>query len=369
MKFTCEKDDLVKCISVVQRAMPSRSTLSSLEGIYLEAADGMVNMRCSDMILTIDSHIQAAVERQGAIVMPGRLFSDLIRKLPGGQVCVDMDDAGTSVKISCGKAKMTLQGMHSSEYPDMDEAPKAKPLDIRQGDLKEMIGRTLFAVASDETKPILTGELIEISDGKFTVVALDGYRLAMRTQPLDGDVDDTSFVVPSKSLSEMAKLFEDDDSPARILIGGSNAVVDMGDTRISTRLLEGEYIKYKTIIPGERATRIRVDKTLLAESAERASLLAREGKNNLIKVNIDEETMAISANSEMGDVFEEIPIYMEGNQIRIAFNARYLTDVLHAIPDGEILMDFITNLSPCVVRPVEGDGFLYLVLPVRVYDN
>lgn len=369
MKFTCDKEDLVKCISTVQRAMPSRSTLSALEGIYIESKGEAVNMRCSDMVLTIDSSILANVEREGAIVMPGRLFSDLIRKLPGGDVCIDMDDSGTSIKITCGKAKLTLQGMNKEEYPAMEENQTVKPLDLRQGDLKEMISHTLFAVASDETKPILTGELIEISNGTFTVVALDGYRLALRRESLQSPSEDISFVVPSKSLSEISKLFEDDDSSASILVGNNNAVIDMGDTRITTRLLDGEYIKYSTIIPTDRNTRVRVNTAALANSAERASLLAKEGKNNLIKMNITEQSMTISANSEMGDVFEEIPIYMEGSNLRIAFNARYLTDVLHAINEEEILMDFITNLSPCVMRPVEGDKFTYLVLPVRLYDN
>lgn len=368
MRFTCDNEELVKCISIVQRAMPAHSPVSALEGVYVEATGQRVNMRCSDLHLTIDSSVPALVEREGAMVMPGRLFTELIRKLPVGAVCVDMDEEGTSAKITCDQARSTLQGMHRDEYPAQEEDPTLQPLDIRQGDLKEMISQTLFAVASDNNKPILTGELLEISDGCFRVVALDGYRLAMRTLHLDGQVDDISFVVPSKSLNEISKLFEDNDSPARMLVGEKSALVELGDTRIYTRLLEGEYVKYQSIIPNEHKTRVRVSKDVLAHSAERASLLAREGKNNLIRMNITEDMMTITANSELGDVFEEIPIYMEGNQLRIAFNARYLTDVLRAIQDEELLMDFITHLSPCIIRPVEGDAFLYLVLPVRLYD-
>jgi DNA polymerase-3 subunit beta len=199
------------------------------------------------------------------------------------------------------------------------------------------------------------------------MVALDGYRLAIRSEKLLKESTSASIVIPGRSLIEIAKLFEESDASASILIGDNLAIVDIGMSRIITRLLDGEYIKYKQVLPAEKATRVRVQSEELRSSVERASLLAREGRNNLIKIHIGDDKLTISANSEIGSVIEEVDVYMEGKELDIAFNARYLADVLKVINDEEILLDFNSSLSPCVVRPVSGDSFLYLIQPVRIY--
>ena len=364
MKLTCERDELILGVQTVQRAMPSKSTMAALEGVLLQAKDNLLRLTCSDAVLCIENAMPAMVQQPGSIILPGRLFAELVRKLPQGMVSIDTN--GLSTHIACGQSKMTLQGIDASEYPELPQIVDARPLEVKQSDLKNMIQRTSFAVAQDETKPILQGELMEIEGDKITLVALDGYRLAMCTQTLMKADATVHFVVPGKTLSEIAKLFEDGDANASICYSASQAVVDMGATRITTRLLEGEYINYRQILPTERKTRVRIRTEELFDAVERASLMAREGRNNLIRLEVGESKLSITANSEIGNAFEEVPVYMEGRALNIAFNAKYLSDVLRVVKEDEILLDFISELSPCVIRPVEGDEFLYLVLPVRI---
>lgn len=365
MKFIAQRDDMIRGIAIAQRAMPARSTLSALEGIYMEAREGGVMFKCSDMVLCIETLIEAQVSEKGALVLPGRLFSDIVRKLPEGAVKVEMGD--NQIRIECGTARMNLAGMDPSEFPQMPGVPESKPIEIDQGEFRDLVRGTLFAVAVDDTKPILTGGLLEVSGEGIAMVALDGYRLALRKGKLLKTADAKSFVMPSKSLSEIAKLFEENEASVSIYEGAGQALIDMGMTRITTRLLEGEYIKYGQILPSEHTTRVRAERQTLLECIERAALLAREGKTNLVKLKIKEDVMAVTANSEMGSIYEEVPVATEGKELDIAFNHRYLTDVLKAMDEEDITLDFMSALSPCVIRPSEGESFLYLVLPVRTY--
>ena len=248
MKFVCERDDLNKAIATVQRAMPSKTTMNILEGIYVSAKGGTLKLICSDLILCIESLIPADIKKEGAFVFPGRLFSEIVRKLPEGQVKIEVEK-NNSVKIESQNTFMTLQGMDAAEYPKMAPSDDSRPLEIKQRDLKEMIMQTHFAVAADDSKPILTGELIEVDDDAVTMVALDGYRLAIRKEKLLKKSKPESFVIPGKSLMEIAKLFEENDASASISLSASQAIVDIGMSRIITRLLEGEYIKYKQVLP------------------------------------------------------------------------------------------------------------------------
>jgi len=232
--------------------------------------------------------------------------------------------------------------------------------------LKDMIRQAVFSVAADESKPILTGALIEVEDDDINLVALDGYRLALRREKLHRKHNSNRFVVPGRTLSETAKILSDEDSMISIYTGSNQALIDLGYTRIATRLLEGDFIKYRQILPQEHTTAATVSTLELLEGIERASLLAREG-NNLIKISVQENKFVITSNSEIGTAYEEIEVKMEGKQLDIAFNAKYFVDVLRNLDDEQIMLNFNTNISPCVVRPVEGERFLYLILPVRVF--
>ncbi len=366
MFIQCNCQELSSALSTVQRALPSKSPMPALEGILVKAQEQTVSFLCSDLAMSIQSTVFCTVEEPGSIVLPGRIFGELIRKMPPMET-ISLQTEGLKVLLRCGQSQYHLQGMDAAEYPQMPPMTGARPLELKQSALKNMIQKTSFAVALDETKPILTGELLEIQSDCVTLVALDGYRLALCKEPLLKDTVPVNFVVPGKSLSEIAKLFEDSDVPASISIGDTQALVEMGQTRIITRLLEGEYINYRQILPTDRQTRIRIDTRLFLEAVERASLLARDSRNhNLIRLKMEEDHILLTAQGELGNAAEKLPIYLEGKPLSIAFNAKYLLDVLRVVKEEEILLDFISGLSPCVIRPLEGDQFLYLVLPVRL---
>ena len=231
-----------------------------------------------------------------------------------------------------------------------------------------MIQKSIFAVATDETRPILTGALFEIEEKQVDMVCLDGYRLAVRKGSISIE-NSLKVVIPGKTLNEISRIMDDDDKKISMIINDTHVLFDMGYTRIISRLLSGEFINYKQIIPEEYKTRIKLDTKLFSNCIERASLLAREEKNNLIKLNIQEDKLIITSNSKIGQAYEELPIVMEGKELTIAFNARYILDILHVIDDQEVCIDFITNTSPCVFRPLEGDNYTYLLLPVRIFGG
>ncbi|MBQ9988141.1 MAG: DNA polymerase III subunit beta [Clostridia bacterium] len=364
MKLTCEREALSQCVQIVQHALPSRALQQILEGIYLQAKDNCLILRCSNGVLNITSKIPAFVSKEGAIVLPGRLFCEFVRRLPQGMVTIEKDEL--TARLACGSMDTSLQGMNANEYPQIAEMEDARSFSINQDILKKMIQRTSFAVAQDESKPILTGEMVEIERGNINFVALDGYRLAIATETTDENMLSMRYVVPGRSLSEIAKLIGDSQDPVSLSFTKQSASVQIGDTNITTRLLEGEYINYKQILPAQWQTRIQINVNELLDAVDRASLIAREGKNNLIKMDIREKELVIMANSESGCIVENIPVEVEGKPLSIAFNAQYISEMLRATRQDEVYMDFISNLSPCIIRPLESEEFLYLVLPVRI---
>ncbi len=365
MKITCDQEDLIKSVLTVSRAMPSRSPMEILEGIYVKASKDSVQLRCTDTIMSIEDTLPAMVMEQGEIVLPGRLFAEIVRKLPQGIVSLDVLE--TTVRISCGASKMVLQGIDAQTFPVLPVIENSKPLLIKKNDLKNLIHQTNFATAVDETQPILMGELLEADEKGITMVALDGYRMAIATLPPVSEAVSMRAVLPGKALNEMEKIFDDGTGEAKISLGSTQAAVEIGQTTIVTRLLEGDFINYKQILPQTRQTRIGINTMMFADAVERASLLAREGKNNLIKLEINEQAMVVSANGERGNTTEEVEVtMMEGKALTIAFNAKYLLDVLRVIKDEEILLDFISDRSPCVVSPTKGKAYQFIVLPVRI---
>ncbi len=366
MRFTCEVSDLVGALGIVTRAIAARSTTPILEGVHVSTQDDGLTLTCTDLALGIETHIDAEVTEPGAAVLPGKLLSEIVRKLPDGRLSVKLSETNVA-SLSCAGSRTTLSGMSGEEYPSLPDIGEAKTIALPQSALREMINRTTFATATDETRPILMGCLVEADGTELTVVALDGFRMALRKESFGSALPKLSAVVPGKVLNEISKILGDTDEPVTLQWGASYLKCDMGRTRVVARLLDGEFIRYRQILPTEWATRVVVSRSDLETAMERASLMAREGKNNLVKLHIEGETMLLTSNAELGDVREELSIHFEGKEIDIAFNVRYLLDTMRAIEDENIVLKFNTNVSPCVVAPTFGDKFVYLALPVRVF--
>jgi DNA polymerase-3 subunit beta len=369
MKFTCSQNKFMDVVSTVQKAVSGRTNMPILEGILIETKKDVLKLVATDLALGIETHMEANIIEEGSIVIPARLLSEILRKLPDAEMEVSTQP-NNSVRIACLNSIVTIQGFAPDEYPALPEIDEDHPVEVSSLLLTDMIQETIFAVAIDEARPILTGALLEISGKDAVMVCLDGYRLALRKGLLETAHEGQGMkaVIPGKSLSEIAKIIPKEDQKLSITVSDRHVLFDLGYTRIISRILEGEYINYSQIIPEGYKTRVKVDTRILTASIERASLIAREGKNNLIKLLIQDQKIIITSNSESGQVYEEIPVLLEGKDLEIAFNARYFMDMLKVIDDGEICLDFTTSVSPCVVRPIEGSKYTYLLLPVRIYN-
>ena len=357
----------MESILTVQSAVSTRSNIPALEGILIETENDVLKLAGSNLNLSIENHMEATIQKKGSVVVPARLLTEIVRKLPDAEIDFSVL-ANNNVKITCLNSIVTLQGFSADEYPALPDITENQPIEITKTLLIDMIRQTTFAVAVDEARPILTGALLEVDGKDVTMVCLDGYRLALRRGVMDTPHDSVRVIIPGKSLGEIAKIMPEDDRKVSITISERHVLFDLGYTRIISRVLEGEYINYSQIIPEDYRTRVKVDTKILTSSMERASLIAREGKNNLIRLNIQDQKMMITSNSEAGQVYEEVPILLEGEELEIAFNARYFMDMLKVIDDPEIRLDFTTNVSPCVIRPIKDHYYTHLLLPVRIYS-
>lgn len=367
MRFSCDTNELNASLSIVSRALAARTPKPILEGILLESCEEGLRLICTDLALGIETTIPATFIEEGRVVLPGKLLCEIVRKLPGGQAEFTVG-ARLQTTIRCATFRTTITGFDPVEYPELPQVSGSE-FSMAQGVLRDMISRTLFAIALDESRPILTGCLMEIGAKEMRVVALDGFRLALRREDINGPEKDVSAVVGGKILGDIVKILSDTEEETALCFSRSHMQMQIGQTHIVARLLEGEFIRYRQILPDEWQTRITVGRGELGSAIDRASLIAREGKNNLVCFKIDGEVLEVSSNSESGDMQEQISIATEGKDLSIAFNVRYITDVLKALSDESVCMRFNSNVSPCVICPTQGEDFLYLVLPVRVFNG
>ena len=365
MKFTIDAKELTAGVLSVIKALPIRTTMPILEGVFLQADQEGLHLKCSDLMLQKECLLPAMVEEEGNAIVPGKLFSEIVRKLPdaAADVCLN----SKSVDIRCGRAKSSIQCIEYEEFPEMRFTGDAFSVKLGHNDWKNMINETVFATAQDDSKPILTGVLMELSD-RINIVATDAYQFAMRSMPLRTPVPECSMVIPSKSIIEIARMMEETEENAELTFTKTHVKVDINHSCLVARLLDGDYIKYRQILPKDHKTRVLLDRKELMESIDRAQLMAREGNNNIV-MKFHQNHLTISANSFVGQINEEMDVQINGEDIDIAFNPKFCMNILKCIPDEKIYMDFNTNISPCVIKPSMGEGYYYLIVPVRIYSQ
>lgn len=367
MNFTCEKSMLQEGISTAQKAVTGKSTMPVLNGILIKAYGTELVLTGSDIDLSIETKVKADILEEGNIVIDAKIFGEIIRKLPNDIVHINTVD-NNSIEILCQKSRFTLICMNAEDFPDLPNISENMILSIPQKILKSMIKGTIFATAQDDTRPILTGVLFEIRDKKLNLVALDGYRLALKSEILETD-NTINAVIPGKTLSEVSKILEEDEDVVNITFTPNHILFSLGETKVISRLLEGDFIKYNSIIPNEYNSKVIAKRLDLLNCIERASLMAKDGNTNLVKFSIEDESMVITSNSQLGMVREESNIILQGEPLQIAFNSKYLIDVLKIIDEEEIIMEFSSGVSPCVMRHKENNNCTYLVLPVRLLNH
>ena len=370
MKLICEGLDLSDAVLKVIRATATRTTNPILEGIKLYASEDTLTLSATDLEISIEKTIPADVKIQGEVVVPGKFFADFVKKLSNEQIELSLTDQNT-IRIQYTDSEGYLQCMNADEFPIIKEIYSPEKINIKKSDLKKLIDKTIFSVAIDDARPILKGCLFEVNNNQMTSVALDGYRLAMVKTSVTSSTEKLNCIVPARSLNEISKLIniENENDTIDILIGQNHLLIDDGKVKILTRLLEGEFINYKQVIPSSTSTTVLVNKAQLEDGLERASSLARMDKNNLVRFDIRDKILTLTSASNIGNVTENITISLEGKDLSIAFNARYLSDCMHTISDEFIKINFTSSIAPCTICSAEDeDKYLYLILPVRIVD-
>ncbi len=364
MKFNCLREEFLSCVSIAQKAIGIRNVDSVLEGVHIETTQEGLKIKCTNLDIQIETLLPATVAEEGACLIPGRLLYELLKRLPGKEMTFILNEK--SATLLSDDAKTSIQILDEEAFPNLPQSGDGPSFSIAQNTFKDLIRKTAYAAATDETKPILTGILIELKKEYLNMVGLDGYRLAINKANIDFNNQEYNVVVPAKTINDIAKILDDEDEPVNIVFTKNQIFLENKKTRIIARLLEGEYLKYEQILPKEYKTRVKVDVIKLKQAIELASLMAREGGTNLVKLSIADDRIEITSNAETGNVYEKVPCYIEGSAIDIAFNARYILDAIKNIDDATVYMDFNTNVSPCLIRPVDGNLFVSLILPVRI---
>ena len=371
MKFVCEKDNILKAINSVTKAVAVRTTMPILEGILIQTNDNEVKFTTYDLELGIEYIINCNVQEQGSIVVNSIMFSEIIRKLPDSDIKITLNENNLLV-IECEGSLYKLATMNPEEFPELPKINIENSLEIEQNSLKDMIRKTIFAVSTEENRPIFTGCLFEIKNNRLNVVAVDGFRLAWKTKMLQQTVNDFAAVIPGRSLNEINKIILDSFDTIKIGVAKNQALFEMENCKIVTRLLDGEFLNYSSVIPSTWETRIRVDKNAIQDCFERVSLISSSSiekeKKYPVKVTIDIGKVTISCTNQTGDAKEEMYVTTEGQNLEAGFNPKYFLDALRAIDDQEIFVNFGTSISPCIIRPVEEGDYTYMILPIRMKE-
>ncbi|SET72253.1 DNA polymerase III, beta subunit [Natronincola peptidivorans] len=363
MRFSCQQKTLVNSINIVQKAVSSKTTLPILKGIYLEVFNSHLKLVATDLEIGIEHVLEVNTYEEGSVVIDARLFSEIIKKLPDAEVEIALKE-DNHLYIKCENSEFNIISHNPEDFPELPTIEEEYSYEITEDLFKNMIKQTVFATSHDESRPVLTGVLMEIEEDTLNMVALDGYRLALRKGKIQGPIDN-KVIIPAKTLSEINRIISEEEN-IHITLTENHGLFTIGNTKLISRLLEGEFINYKQILPKEYKSKIKVKTKSLLDSIERASLLAREGKNNLVKFVVDENRLNITSNSELGKVQEDVYIDLEGEAIEIAFNSKYFIDALKIVEDEEVYLEFTTNLSPGILKPVSNDNYTYLILPVRL---
>lgn len=367
MKLICEGLELSDAVLKVTRAIANRTTNPILEGIKLHAGEDTLTLSATDLEISIEKSIKADVKVAGDVVVPGKFFADFVKKLSNEQIELSLDN-NKLLKIKYTDSEGFLQCMNADEFPTLKDLTAPEKITLKCSDLKDIIEKTIFSVAVDDARPVLKGCLFEYGDELVKTVALDGYRLALAKAPATASCDKLDFIVPARSLGEIAKLIDLGDGLVDVLVEKNHLMITDGEVKIITRLLEGEFINYKQVIPNSMTTTILVSKMQLEDGLERASLLAKMDKNNLVKFVIHDKVLTLTSASNIGNVTENIPISLEGKDISIAFNARYFSDCMRSIGDEFIKINFSSQIAPCTICSADSDSYLYLILPVRIVE-
>ena len=369
MKFNCSKNSLDSAISIVQKAVKTNSTVPILDGILIQAEGSSVKLTGYDLETGIEADVNSDISSEGSVVVNSKIFGEIIRKLPEDMVTITTDDR-FQLSIESGSTVFNIRGNSAENYPKIPVIGNNNKIILPQAMLKKMINKTIFAVSKDDSRQSLTGCYIE-SDGRdITMVAIDGFRMAFRKTFAGEEFPKMSYIIPGKALSEASKIFDDKTEDEEVIIYSSenHLLFDIGHVRIVSRLIKGPFVAYNSIIQKNPKSVMTINKKALLDAVERAALIILNDERRCpvqFYMNESGTVLTVGANTDCGTLREDIDSNLTGEKIDIDFNARYLIDALKNIDEETIKMEFNGGQGPCIITPVEGDDFVYLILPIR----
>ena len=364
MKLICSKANLLKGVNIVSKAVPSKTTMSILECILIDASASEIKFTANDMELGIETIVEGEILEKGIVAIDAKVFSEIVRKLPDNDVTIDTD-SNYQISITCEKANFHISGKSGEDFSYLPYIEKTDFISLSQFTLKEVIRQTIFSIADNDNNKLMTGELFEIHNNEFKVVSLDGHRISIRKIELKDSYPDRKVIVPGKSLQEVGKILSGEtDEEVRIFFTGNHIVFEFDNTMVVSRLIEGEYFKINQMLSSDYETKFVINKKELLSCIDRATLLVKEGDKKPIIFRITDEDMEISINSQLGSMKEEIDIQKEGKDILIGFNPKFLIDALRVIDDENITIYMVNPKAPCYIRDDE-QKYIYLILPVN----
>lgn len=364
MKFICNRQKLVDSVINVQRSVSTKSTMPALEGILINATDQELELIGYNLELGITTKIPVKTITPGKIILNAKLFAEIIRKSPEDEITIKTDEKNIT-NITSGQSEFSIVGIPAEEFPEMPTVSETSDLNLSGQLLKGMVRQTLFAISDNDSKPIHTGTLFDISKDKIKLISVDGYRLAMRTENIK-TTEELNFVVPGKTLNELLKLIPDSDEDITISVGKRHIIFTFDTYRVISRLLEGEFLDYNSAIPSNSDTKLIVKTRNLIDSIDRLSLLITDRIKSPIRCILSDNQIKLSCSTVMGKASDEIDAPIEGPDLEIGFNNRYMLDALKNTESDEVSVELSGSLSPIKILPKDGESFLFLVLPVRL---
>lgn len=367
MKFICEGLDLSEAVLKVVKACAVRTTLPVMECIKLSAVNDTLTLTATDGEISMQKKIKAEILEEGDVCVPGRYFAEFIKKLENVQLKIDIDNG--KMDIYYADSFTSLQVLSAEEFPAVDTSVNEDSIIIKTEMLKKLINGTAFCCASDDSRPILRGCQIVVTGKEICVTSLDGYRLATYKGEVISSTKDMEIVCPARTLNEILKMLPSEEGETELKVKRGTLLVCVEDTVLTSCLYNGDFIKKENIIPKSYSTTVTVERSLLKASIERAAILVRSDKNSLIILDITQDKIEVSSNSEIGNVKEPVKVECEGKDLKIAINSKFISEAINALTEEKIILSFNNSIQPFICQNIENKDCLYLILPVRTGNN
>lgn len=367
MHIKVKQSKLLKGINIVQRGIHNQSNMPILKGILLLVEGNVLKLISNNMQIAIETEVNAEIIEEGRVVIDSKLLSDLIRKVKDDEIEIKVIDQ-LKVVIQCSSLLIHMKGFSADEFPTIPKVVEKNHITVSAHILRQMIKKTVFSVSKADTLSAFTGELFEMKNNSLNMVATDMYRIALVKQAIQSDFnDDIKALIPGEALLEINKLLGDVEGDIKISLEEKQALFHIKKTRVVTRLIQGEFLNYESIFPQSHLTKIQVNTSDLLEALEITAIFS-QNSNHLVRLNMIDNKLKISSNTEVGDIVKEIDIKLEGKDLEIGFNIRYLLEIIRVIESEFIYMFFSSGVSPCVIKTQDGCTYEYLVLPVRIHN-